>query len=100
MSEDIREETVKSQQEVALSLIKDPKMLAFIKDIQEYAETFEDNSDIVLDFIIGALVTRYKEPAQAILNMEAIKVMIIIRLAMPQASAIRDAIRPSEMPIS
>ncbi len=91
---------VKKQQAVAIGLIKDEKILAFVKDISEYAQTFEENSDIVLDFLIGALITRYKEPAQAVLNMEAIKVMMIMRLAMPHTSAIRDAINPSSMPIS
>lgn len=88
------------QEALAIGLIKDPKILTFIKDIQEYAETHGEHSDIVLDFIIGALITRYKEPAQAVLNMEAIKVMMIMRLAMPHTSAIRDAINPSSMPIS
>ncbi len=100
MTEDSREDVSKNQQEVAIGLIKDPKILAFVKDIQEYAETHGEHSDIVLDFLIGALITRYKEPAQAVLNMEAIKVMMIMRLAMPQTSAIRDAINPSSMPIS
>lgn len=87
------------QEQLAISLIKDPKILAFIKDIQEYAETHGEHSDIVLDFIIGALVTRYKNPSHAVLNMEAIKVLMIMRLAMPQTSAIHDAIRgPSSMP--
>ena len=101
MTEDNREDMAKKQQEVAIGLIKDPKILAFVKDIQEYAETFNENSDIVLDFLIGALITRYKEPAQAVLNMEAIKVMMIMRLAMPHTAAIRDAIRgPSKVKIT
>ena len=95
------EEMAKKQQEVAIGLIKDPKILAFVKDIDEYADTFKENSDIVLDFLIGALITRYKEPAQAVLNMEAIKVMMILHLAVPQASAISEAMRePSPMTIS
>ena len=49
------EEIAKKQQQVAIGLIKDPKILTFVKDIQEYAETFKENSDIVLDFLIGGI---------------------------------------------
>ena len=88
------------QEKIVVRLFNDKTLIELIKQAEKHADTYGDLKDYALDFMIGALTSRYNDVARSIANMEAIKISIVMQNMMPMSSKIYDAVRgPSRVKV-
>ena len=81
------------QEQFIVSLVKDEAVKDIIHSVDEFLKSKGDNRNLALDFIIGALMSRYTDVAHAIANFEVMKFTLIQHSQIAMTPALFSAIR-------